>query len=220
MYKNKRRRLLHSVLLVLFSISFSCGTSSEISGLGNDSAIDPEPFIRQARNDQCSNTRNNLYIIDNKSVLWDRAGNCADNSYSQTLYGQNIGLVLCVHFDSIAGPRTVYHDEKYKELFDTVVANLDKSDLGLGTGHSVVPVSTGNACTTSAGCSSTEYCAKATGDCEGRGSCVVKPNTCPLAPVSIDDLVCGCDGHPYGNYVGACDAAELGVNIAHKGACP
>lgn len=78
----------------------------------------------------------------------------------------------------------------------------------------------GAACSTNTDCLSTEYCAKAMGDCNGRGTCVVKPIACPLAPVSIADLVCGCDGQTYGYYIGACDAAKLGVNIAHKGACP
>lgn len=216
MYKNKRSRVIHFVLLLLLIIPFSCGTS----GSGNESSIDLEPFIRQARNAQCSSIRNNLYVIDNILVFWDRAGDCPDNSYAQTLYGQNIDQVLCKHFDSIAGPKTTYYDDKYKELFDTVLANLDKPDLGLGSEHRVAPVSVEAACNTNANCLSTEYCAKAMGDCYGPGACVVRPTTCPLAPVSIDDLVCGCDGQTYGYYIGACDAAALGVNIAHKGVCP
>lgn len=219
MHKNKRHRVLHFVLLLSLIISFSCGGSGGTSGPGNESSIDTTPFILQARNAGCSSIRNNLYIIDNQLVLWERAGNCADNSYSQTLFGQNIDQVLCQHFDSIAGPRTIYYDARYKELFDTVIANLGKPDLGLGPGHRVVPVSVGPSCTANADCMSTEYCAKAMGDCGGAGACVVKPTVCPLAPVSINDIVCGCDGHAYGNYINACDAAEVGVNIAHKGPC-
>jgi len=207
--------VLHFVLILSLIISFSCGSA----GPGNESSIDLQPFIIQARNAECSDLRNILYVIDNRLVLWDRAGNCSDSNYSQTLYGQNIDQVLCRHFDSIAGPQTVYYDEKHKGLFDTALANLDKPDLGLGPEHKVVPMSALPTCNTNADCLSTEYCAKAIGACEGTGVCVVRPIVCPLAPVSIDDLACGCDGQTYGNYIGACDAAEAGVNIAHKGAC-
>ena len=101
-----------------------------------------------------------------------------------------------------------------------MLANLDKPDLGLGSEHKVVRTSVNNSCKTNADCLSTEYCATAMGDCGGQGVCVVRPTVCPLAPVSADDIVCGCDGHTYGYYIGACDAAVLGVNIARKGACP
>jgi hypothetical protein len=216
MHRRKHYRMLHVVLLLLVVTSFSCGTS----GPGNQTSIDLTPFILRARNDECSSTRNNLYVIDNKSVFWERAGNCADNSFSQTLYGEHIDQVLCMHFDSIAGPQTVYFDLKFKELFDTAVAHLDKPDLGLGFGHSVVQVSIRAVCTTNAGCLPNEYCSKAVGDCAGQGSCVARPEVCALAPVSIGDLVCGCDGQTYGNYINACDAAMQGVSIAHTGACP
>jgi hypothetical protein len=133
MQKNIRRQVFHFVLLLSLVLSFSCGSSD-----GTGSSIDLAPFILQAQNDECSSIRNKLYVIDDKTVLWDRAGNCADNSYSQTLYGQKIDQVLCTNFDSIAGPQTIYFDAGYKELFDTMIANLDKPDLGLGPGHRVV----------------------------------------------------------------------------------
>ncbi|MHB8882321.1 MAG: hypothetical protein ACYC69_12540 [Thermodesulfovibrionales bacterium] len=216
MYKNKHRRGIHLLLLVSLVISFSCGGSGSV----NDPPINIEPFILQARNEQCSDIRNKLYLIDNSSVFWDRAGNCPDNSFSQTLYGHTVDQVLCSHFDSIAGPRTIYYDETHKDLCDTLFANPGKPDLGLGTGHTVLPVNVETACTTNAGCLSTEYCSKALGDCEGQGVCIEMPRVCPLAPVSIGDLVCGCDGRTYGSNINACDAAMLGVNIAHQGACP
>jgi hypothetical protein len=216
MHKHKRIGLLHFLFFLLLATSHSCGSS----GSGNDAAIDMGPFIIQARNAQCSDIKNKLYLIDNTSVLWDRAGNCPDNSYSQTLYGKQISQVLCRRFDSIAGPQTIYNDQGYKDLFDTMIANLDKPDLGLGPEHSVVPVSVRTTCTANSGCMPKEYCAKAVGDCGGAGSCVPRPEVCALAPVSIGDLVCGCDGNTYGHYINACDAAMQGVNIAHTGACP
>ncbi len=220
MYRFRSRSVLYFVLLLPFTFYVSCGGSSGSGGSGNGFPIDLGPFISQARNADCSGIRNNLYVIDNNLVLWDRAGNCPDNSYSQTLYGRNIDQVLCKHFDSIAGPQTLYNDVRYKDLFDTVIANLDKPDLGLGAGHTVKPVTFVAGCNTNADCLSAEYCAKALGDCAGQGTCKVKPITCPLAPVSVNDLVCGCDGQTYGHYIDACDAAKAGVNIAHKGACP
>jgi hypothetical protein len=214
--REKRYPVLQFVLLLLLSISFSCGAS----GSRNESPIDLEQFIKQARDAGCGNMKNVLYVIDNEFVLWDREGNCPDNAYSQTLYGRSVDQVLCTHFDTIAGPKTVYYYEKYREFFDTLLQNLDKPDLGLGPGHVVAPTSVLPACNANADCLSGEYCAKAIGECEGEGVCMAMPTTCPLAPVSADDIVCGCDGKTYGYYINACDAAAAGVNIAHKGACP
>jgi hypothetical protein len=202
------------VLLIVLGVSSSCG-----GGSSSAPSVDLGPFIRQARDAGCGNIRNTLYVIDDKLVLWDRAGNCPDNSYSQNLYGRTIDQVFCKHFDTIAGPKTEYYDEKYKVLFDTVVASLDKPDLGLGPEHSITSTSVLPVCTSNEDCLPAEFCAKAMGDCEGRGVCTAKPTVCPLAPVPLGSLVCGCDGRTYGYYIGACDAAEAGVNIAHKGSC-
>ncbi len=57
-----------------------------------------------------------------------------------------------------------------------------------------------------------EYCAKAVGDCDGEGTCEVRPPFC----LDIYDPVCGCDGRTYGN---ACYAAQVGVNVAFEGPC-
>ncbi|MGH8855075.1 MAG: hypothetical protein ACREWI_12445, partial [Telluria sp.] len=75
-----------------------------------------------------------------KYVLWDRAGDCADNAYGQTLMGATPQAVLCTAGDSIAGPRTSCTDASLRPLFDTMLANLDKADLGLGAGHKVEQV--------------------------------------------------------------------------------
>ena len=94
-------------------------------------------FIRLARESGCSEQRNRLFVIDGKQVLWDRAGNCADASYAQTLYGVLPAIQLCSSGDTIAGPRTSCTNDNNRALFDTMLKNLDKADLGLGAGHTV-----------------------------------------------------------------------------------
>jgi hypothetical protein len=84
--------------------------------------------------------RNRLFVIDGTQVFWDHAGKCADASYEQVLFGNKPAKVLCSHGDTIAGPRTVCQDETARKTFETMIANLDKADLGLGSGHRVEPV--------------------------------------------------------------------------------
>ncbi|MDQ2990435.1 MAG: hypothetical protein M3R60_15170, partial [Pseudomonadota bacterium] len=52
-------------------------------------------------------------------------------------FGATPQTVLCSVADSIAGPQTTCSDEQARALFDIIVANLDKGDLGLGSSHQV-----------------------------------------------------------------------------------
>ncbi len=97
-------------------------------------------YIKMAQGASCADTRNKLYVIDSKYVLWDRAGRCADAAYAQTLMGPNPQAVLCSAGQTIAGPRTSCSDAALRPLFDAILRNLDKADLGLGAGHKVEPV--------------------------------------------------------------------------------
>lgn len=97
-------------------------------------------YIKMAQGASCADTRNKLYVIDSKYVLWDRAGQCADAAYAQTLMGLSPQAVLCNAGQTIAGPRTSCSDARLRPLFDTMLQNLDKADLGLGAGHMVEPV--------------------------------------------------------------------------------
>jgi hypothetical protein len=103
-------------------------------------AIDLAPFKKLAGAGGCSDIRNRLFLIDGRLVFWDIAGNCADASYSQMLYGSTPDQVLCVWHDSIAGPVKNCRDERYRDMFNVITANLDKPDLGLGPQHTVQPV--------------------------------------------------------------------------------
>lgn len=94
-------------------------------------------FIAKAQEATCADQRNRLFMIDKSMVLWDRAGSCADNAYGRNLYGATPQALLCSVADSIAGPQTTCADDKSRALFDVIVANLDRADLGLGTGHQV-----------------------------------------------------------------------------------
>jgi hypothetical protein len=100
-------------------------------------ALAVNDFRAMARAASCTEIRNRLFVIDGKQVLWDHAGNCADASYGQVLYGAKPDEVLCSYGDTIAGPRTTCPDTASRSLFETIVKNLDKADLGLGSTHKV-----------------------------------------------------------------------------------
>ena len=103
--------------------------------------VDLAPFKDMAKTASCADTHNRLFLIDDQLVFWDIAGSCADASYSQMLYDRTPDQVLCTYHDSIAGPMKNCQDEQYRTMFDTITANLDQPDLGLGPDHTVQPVS-------------------------------------------------------------------------------
>jgi hypothetical protein len=94
-------------------------------------------FKQLARNATCTDTRNRLFLVDERFILWDTAGNCADASYALSFYNRNSSQPLCTLKDSVAGPVNQCTDSSYQKMFDTISTNLDKADLGLGAGHSV-----------------------------------------------------------------------------------
>jgi hypothetical protein len=98
----------------------------------------------------CAEIRNRVLLIhdalhpDDRLVLLDQAGNCADAGYQQVLFGDAGNNVLCSNADSIAGPQKSCPVPAHAGMFDTILANLDKADLGLGSGHSVSQVYPGD----------------------------------------------------------------------------
>jgi hypothetical protein len=104
--------------------------------------VNLEPFRALARTSTCADVSNRLFLIDHQLVFWDRQSNCADASYARVLYERTVSDVICDVHDSIAGPQKACHDNdgRYTEMFDTIVDNLDKEDLGLGSAHTVEPI--------------------------------------------------------------------------------
>jgi hypothetical protein len=99
--------------------------------------IDLTPFKDLARAADCAGIQNRLYLIDSQLVFWYRAGDCPDNSYAQKLFGSKVDHILCDSHDSIAGPVINYLDDRYRSMFDTIIANVDQPDLGLSPDHTV-----------------------------------------------------------------------------------
>lgn len=123
------------------------GAKTEVLASGSQGIAVGEPapgapakdeFIKMARGEvSCSDRTNRLYIIDDKQVFWEVAGNCADASYRNVLFGLTPQNVQCTHGDSIAGPRITCNDASQRAMFETITQNLDKPDLGLGAAHKV-----------------------------------------------------------------------------------
>lgn len=94
----------------------------------------------------CAGTRNRLLsinhpvLLDAELVLLDQAGNCADAAYRQLLMGETVDDVLCSNAQTFAGVVKKCAAPRYAALFDTIIANLDKSDLGLGAGYEITPI--------------------------------------------------------------------------------
>ncbi len=101
------------------------------------SDADLAAFKTLARQSPCADQVNRLYLIDKRLVFHQVEGRCADAAYSFTLYGTKSSDVKCRLGDSIAGPQRSCADPAESGLFDTIVGHLDRSDLGLGSGHTV-----------------------------------------------------------------------------------
>ncbi|RSZ57197.1 hypothetical protein EJB06_21000 [Massilia atriviolacea] len=98
------------------------------------------PFIKRAQVAQCATNSNRLYTIDKKYVLWDRAGDCPDNSMSMELYALASQAKVCSLASTIAGPKKECADQALAPMFDTIVARANDPGLGLGAAHVVEEV--------------------------------------------------------------------------------
>ena len=111
-------------------VAFISPTPMEIS-------LDISLFIEMARNASCADVKNRLYVIDNRLVFWTSVGNCDDAGYAHILYGATPQEKLCSLADSFVGPQRSCQPEQ-DAMFQTILDNLDKPDLGLGDAHQVL----------------------------------------------------------------------------------
>lgn len=125
-------------LLLALSLPFVPACGDDPTGPSIVGAL--EPFQEMARTAECAENRNRLYLIDCEMVFWDSAGECADAGYARILYGRTVDEILCFHHDSIGGPQEGCPDEEFREMFETILENLDEPDLGLGPEHTVDPI--------------------------------------------------------------------------------
>ena len=142
--------VLRAVSLISALVLTACGGNGAPGAVVDPPGIrigEPPPvelssaaFVAIAKAEPCGHFRNKLYVIDNKMVLHDRAGNCPDNGNAQVLYGATVDTIVCQSADGIAGTIISCKDAANRPLFDTLRANLGKADLGLGAGHTVKAV--------------------------------------------------------------------------------
>jgi hypothetical protein len=111
--------------------------SANIGDVNFITSIDLEPFIGMANQTRCADILNQLFLIDNHLVFWNRQGRCHDFTFSQRLYRDNTDTLVCALEDSIAGPTGGCFEVSDIALFNTIISNLDSPDLGLGPEHTV-----------------------------------------------------------------------------------
>lgn len=136
---------------VIMACGGGAGSSGGVSGNNGNSSSANQPsrapanastFLSLASNGNCADVRNRFYLIDKQYVYQDRAGNCADASYSRVLYGANPNEKLCYQADSIRGPVSECSGE-LKAFFDGLNSNRERPNLGLSASHSVTPLVVG-----------------------------------------------------------------------------
>ena len=140
MHKYKIIKICQSFLMIIvilfgFISIVATGGGGGTNGIPPGKDLDIEPFIEYAEASDCTDLRNRLFIIDDELVLWDRVGNCPDYSYEVQLYREDLDNLLCETHDSIAGPQTFIYDEDYRDLFETIVDNIEDEHLGLDDSH-------------------------------------------------------------------------------------
>ena len=87
--------------------------------------------------DGCQGTHR-LFVVDGHLVYGeDRSSVCPDVGYGAALYESTPGNFLCSRGN---GSVICIGHEDYRAMFTSMMANSDKADLGLGTGHTVQQV--------------------------------------------------------------------------------
>jgi hypothetical protein len=120
--------------------SLAFGMILAVAACGGDPeapAMATADFVAMAKVAECREIHNRLFLIDEKNMLWDVAGNCPGMSPAVKLYGRTPSDLLCSQTGMEFGAITVCHVASAREMFNTITRNLDKPDLGLGPSHQV-----------------------------------------------------------------------------------
>ena len=133
-------RILRVLSSLLFFSLLAIAPACEDKGVDPLSEVELQPFKEIASTAMCAEFENRLFLVDYRLVFWHREGDCADASYGYTLFGRTPDRILCQIHDSFMGKITIYNDERYRAMFDTMVANLDSLDLGVGSTHTVLSI--------------------------------------------------------------------------------
>lgn len=118
-------RLIIMLLLFLFNACSVLGTFDVVQdsaesdgGIGSPPTVDTSQFIEMAQGAACAGIINAMYLVDGQYVIWYRQGDCADASYSTTLFDARTGEALCSAYDSIAGPVQECNSDADLPLFE------------------------------------------------------------------------------------------------------
>lgn len=134
---HRRRHQHNPILTLLITVTLTVLPGCQERTTGPVAGIDIESFRAMARASGCAEQRNRLYLIDRTLVFWERSGACPDAAYCRVLFKGTVENVMCREADSIAGPVKGCPNPSYSPMFDTIVANLDRPNLGLGPAHTV-----------------------------------------------------------------------------------
>jgi hypothetical protein len=147
--QQKKKGLVLAAMCVVAPLLTGCGAGAVSDDLASSRGGGVQPLRRggaltefgslldMARSARCASDRNKVFVIDNALMLWDRAGQCPDNASEQVLYAWPSSDVKCVQSQTLAGPAVRCNEATDRQLFETMLNNLDRADLGLGAGHLV-----------------------------------------------------------------------------------
>ena len=140
MIHDRSRRVWTLITVALFLIWPLLFLRCESKCIEIETCVDVTSFQKMAREASCAQLSNQLFMIDCHLVFWDVEGTCADAYWNRTLYGCTPNEVMCRDWCTISGGMRVYADSSYQGLFETILTNLDRGDLGLGPRHEVTPI--------------------------------------------------------------------------------
>lgn len=94
-------------------------------------------IIDWAQLESCATLKNRVFIIDKKYVFHEVAGTCWEGNFTHQLSNANTVSPLCTEFKTFAGYGNRCDDESMRPMFNIILANRNRPDLGLGAQHKV-----------------------------------------------------------------------------------